>query len=197
MLHCDLSIKHDIGFRLSLVLLHSYLWGSVATCMRCGGSSTQNFYANLLMSLYSECWKWMLHVRVFLCSLVESAMKYCFVFLVELWEANRHIHVADPLLNTAVFIERSDISLLVKQQMTDANVEKKEKETKNESYTEINNYKKWNEQRVFTKTKLTYGKDVTMSSKNTNHWGSSQVDVCETGSAAGFIYSWTVYYQQG
>jgi len=26
--------------------------------------------------------------------------------------------------------------------MTDANVEKKEKETKNESYTEINNYKK-------------------------------------------------------
>ena len=37
--------------------------------------------------------------------------------------------------------------LLVKQQMTDANVEKKEKETKNESYTEINNYKKWNEHR--------------------------------------------------
>jgi len=25
------------------------------------------------------------------------------------------------------------------------------------------------EQRVFTKTKLKYGKDVTMSSKNTNH----------------------------
>ena len=54
--------------------------------------------------------------------------------------------------------------------MTNANVEKKEKENerkntkKNESYTEVNNYKK-TKQRVFTKIILTYGKDVTVSSR--------------------------------
>ena len=74
---------------------------------------------------------------------------------------------------------------------------KKQKTNRTLKLTITKNEMSIGEQRVFTKTKLTYGKDVTMSSKNTNHWGSSQVDVCETGSAAGFIYSWTVYYQQG
>jgi len=48
--------------------------------------------------------------------------------------------------------------------MTNANVEKKQKgkNTKNESHTEVNNTKN---ERVFTKTILTYGKDVTMCSK--------------------------------
>ena len=40
----------------------------------------------------------------------------------------------------------------------------KEKTPKNESYTEVNNYKK-TKQRVFTKIILTYGKDVTLSSR--------------------------------
>jgi len=41
-------------------------------------------------------------------------------------------------------VKDDDISLLVKRQMTNANVEKKQKEknTKNESYTEVNNYNK-------------------------------------------------------
>ena len=48
--------------------------------------------------------------------------------------------------------------------MTNINVEKKKNTPKNESYTEVNNYKKWNKhwriKRDFTKTILAYGKDV-------------------------------------
>jgi len=60
--------------------------------------------------------------------------------------------------------------------MTDANVEKKKKKKTKKKKTNrtlkltiTKNEMSIGEQRVFTKTKLTYGKDVTMSSKNTNH----------------------------
>jgi len=51
---------------------------------------------------------------------------------------------------------------------------KKRKETpKDESYTEVNNYKK-NEMSFYKKTTLTYGKDVTMSSRmQVREWVSS------------------------
>jgi len=51
--------------------------------------------------------------------------------------------------------------------MTNANVEKnnKKKNTKNESHTVVNKKISIGNKRVFTKTILTYGKDVTMSSE--------------------------------
>jgi len=45
--------------------------------------------------------------------------------------------------------EQTDAFTSKKQQMTNANVEKNKRKnnTKNESYTEVNNYKKWNKHR--------------------------------------------------
>jgi len=61
-------------------------------------------------------------------------------------------------------VKDDDISLLVKRQMTNADVEKSKKKnnTKKESYTEVNNYKKGNKHRgrSLKKSILAYGKDV-------------------------------------
>jgi len=62
-------------------------------------------------------------------------------------------------------VKDDDISLLVKRQVTNANVEKSKKKnnTKKESYTEINNYRKEmsiGEEEFLQKSILAYGKDV-------------------------------------
>ena len=90
--------------------------------------------------------------------------------------------------------------------MTNVNVEKrkrKKKNTQNESYNEVNSYKKWKKSSgnkgVFTKTILTYGKAVTMSSRTQTtevllRW---KYVTQAVGRALCRAYSWTVYYQRG
>ena len=77
----------------------------------------------------------------------------------------------EPISNdhwSKVLVDYGGISSLVKQQMTNANVEKKEKNAKKTNHTlqltVTKNEKSIGNKRVFTKTILTYGKDVTMSS---------------------------------